>query len=121
MLFSSTVIASATPVAHPAIGSINQDYNVVNERSVPVGTPTQLPKRSSDVAMPWTQAVQSGEALLRQMTDGGPQSKFQSYSDLADSGWGSFPTDGATDTDLQPALTALGVASGMYGKMILIF
>lgn len=67
--------------------------------------------------MSWTQAIQSGETLLRQMTDGGLQSEFQSYSDLADSGWGRFPTDGATDTDLQPALSALGLTSGIYVNM----
>ena len=116
VLFSSTVAASATPVAHPAIGSIKQTGSVVSKRSVPVGTPIQLPKRSSDVAMSWTQAVQSGEALLRQMTEGGPQSEFRSYADLADSGWSQFPTDGATDTDLDSALRALGATSGTYGK-----
>ena len=116
---SSTIATSATRVAHPAIGSINQNHNAVSKRSVPVGTPTQLPKRSSDVAMSWTQAVQGGSALLRQMADGGPQSEFRSYADLAHSGWSSFPTDGATDTDLEPALTALGAAEGTYGKLCL--
>ena len=108
-------------MAPPAIGSIDQDYNVVSKRSIPVGTPAHLPKRSSDVAMSWTQAVQSGEALLRQMTLGGPQSEFRCYSDLANSGWSRFPTDGATDTDLESALTALGVTSGTYGKFRLFF
>lgn len=116
---SSTIATSATRVAHPAIGTINQNHNAVSKRSVPVGTPTQLPKRSSDVAMSWTQAVQGGETLLGQMTDGGPQSEFRSYADLADSGWSSFPTDGATGTDLEPALTALGAAQGTYGKLCL--
>ncbi|KAL9067578.1 MAG: hypothetical protein Q9161_006767 [Pseudevernia consocians] len=68
--------------------------------------------------MSWTQAVQSGEALLRQMTEGGPQSEFRSYADLANSGWSQFPTDGATDTDLDSALRALGATSGTYVNMM---
>ncbi len=91
-----------------AIESINQDYDVVSKRSVPVGTPTQLPKRSPDAAMSWTQAVQNGKALLGQMTNGGPQSEFRSYADLAESGWSGFPTDGPTGMDLETTLRTLG-------------
>ncbi len=95
-------------MAHQAIEFINQDYDVVSKRSVPVGTPTQLPKRSSDVAMSWTQAIQRGKALLSQMTNGGPQSEFRSHADLAESGWSGFLTDGATERDFGTTLRTLG-------------
>ena len=43
---------------------------------------------------------------------GGPQSAFRAYSDLAESGWSEFPTDGATETNLEHAL---GVGMGAGG------
>lgn len=46
------------------------------------------------------------------MRDGGPQSAFRAYSDLAESGWSEFPTDGEAETDLEDGLVGLGVWVG---------